>query len=44
LGELDLNTGKTEKAIENLKRAEGMFLKMGMDYWLGKAQGVLGAV
>ena len=44
LGELYLNTGKRDKAIENLKRAEGMFLKMGMDYWLGKTQEVLGAV
>ncbi|MBC8178503.1 MAG: AAA family ATPase [Deltaproteobacteria bacterium] len=44
LGELYLNTGKTEKALENLKRAEGMFLEMGMDYWLDKMQEVLRSV
>ncbi len=38
LGELYLNGGKREKAKDNLKKAEGMFQEMGMDYWLGKAQ------
>jgi tetratricopeptide (TPR) repeat protein len=41
LGELYLNGGKREKGIDNLKKAEGMFREMGMDYWLGKAQEVL---
>ncbi len=41
LGELYLNGGKKEKAMDNLKKAEGMFREMGMDYWLGKAQEVL---
>ncbi len=41
LGELYLNAGKKEKALENLKRAEGMFREMGMDYWLGKTQELL---
>jgi len=41
LGELYLNAGEKEKAIDNLKKAEGMFGEMGMDYWLGKAQEVL---
>jgi class 3 adenylate cyclase/tetratricopeptide (TPR) repeat protein len=44
LGELYLNEGKNEKAIDNLKKAEGMFREMGMDYWLGKAQEVLAAL
>jgi len=41
LGELYLNGGEKEKALENLKKAEGLFQEMGMDYWLGKAQEVL---
>ena len=41
LGQLYLNAGKKEKAMDNLKKAEGMFQEMGMDYWLGKAQEVL---
>ena len=44
LGQLYLNGGKKEKAIDNLKKAEGMFEEMGMDYWLGKTQEILGAV
>ncbi len=42
LGELYQNAGEKEKAIDNLKKAEGMFQEMGMDYWLGKTQEVLG--
>ncbi|MDH3559223.1 MAG: guanylate cyclase, partial [Deltaproteobacteria bacterium] len=42
LGQLYLNGGGKEKALENLKKAEGMFQEMGMDYWLGKVQEVLG--
>ena len=42
LGELYLNGGEKEKALENIKKAEGMFQEMGMDYWLAKAQEVLG--
>lgn len=38
LGQLYLNAGKKEKAIDNLKKAEGMFREMGMDYWLGKTK------
>jgi tetratricopeptide (TPR) repeat protein len=41
LGEFYLDTGETEKAMENLKEAERMFQEMGMEYWLGKAQEVL---
>ncbi|MCP4666357.1 MAG: tetratricopeptide repeat protein, partial [Deltaproteobacteria bacterium] len=38
LGQLYLNAGEKEKAADNLKKAEGMFQEMGMDYWLGKAR------
>jgi len=41
LGQLYLNAGEKEKAIDNLKKAEGMFREMGMDYWLAQAQEVL---
>ncbi len=34
--------GQDDKALETLKKAEGMFREMGMDYWLAKAQEVLG--
>jgi len=44
LGQLYLNGGEKEKALENIKKAEGMFQEMGMDYWLGKAQVVLAAL
>jgi len=42
LGELYADTGQRENALENLKKAEGMYQEMGMDYWLGKTQEVLG--
>jgi len=41
LGELYAHEGKKRKALENLKRAETMFLEMGMDYWLAEARKVL---
>jgi class 3 adenylate cyclase/tetratricopeptide (TPR) repeat protein len=41
LGELYADTGKREKALENLKKAEGMFQEMGMDYWLARTQEVI---
>jgi len=41
LGELYADTGQREKALETLKRAEGMFQEMGMDYWLHRTQKVL---
>jgi class 3 adenylate cyclase/tetratricopeptide (TPR) repeat protein len=41
LGELHADRGKEEKAVENLKKAEGMFQEMGMDYWLAKIQDIL---
>ncbi|GAF90894.1 unnamed protein product, partial [marine sediment metagenome] len=41
LGELYADTGKKEKALETLKKAEGAFREMGMDYWLRRTQEVL---
>ena len=42
LGEMYANTGKKDRALENLKKAERMFQEMGMDYWLAKTQEILG--
>jgi hypothetical protein len=33
--------GRKEKALEELKKAEGMFQEMGMDFWLGRTREVL---
>jgi len=41
LGELYASTGKKEKALENLKKAEAMCLEMDMGYWPDKIQEVL---
>ena len=41
LGELYANAGRREEALQNLKKAAGMFREMGMDYWLAKAQEAL---
>jgi len=41
---LYLHAGEKEKALENLKKAEGMFREMGIDYWLGKARDLLAAL
>jgi tetratricopeptide (TPR) repeat protein len=41
LGELYLDAGKRDKALENLGRAEVMFSRMGMDYWLTQALNIL---
>jgi class 3 adenylate cyclase/tetratricopeptide (TPR) repeat protein len=38
LGEVYAESGRREEALENLKKAEGMFREMGMNYWLAKAQ------
>ena len=42
LVELYTDAGQREKALENLKKAKGMFQEMGMDYWLAKTREVLG--
>jgi tetratricopeptide (TPR) repeat protein len=41
LGELYADTGKRERALENLKRAEKAFQEMKMDYWLSRTRKVL---
>ena len=41
LGEFYTDIGQKEKAQENLKKAEGMFKEMGMDYWVVKTDEVL---
>ncbi len=41
LGEIYAESGRRGEALENLKKAEGMFQEMGMDYWLVKAQEAL---
>ena len=42
LGEFYADKGQKGKSLENLKKAEGMFQEMGMDYWLARTQEVLG--
>jgi hypothetical protein len=41
LGELYAEAGQNNKALESLKKADGMFREMGMDYWVGKTHEVL---
>ena len=41
LGELYADMGQREKALDTLKKAEGAFQEMGMDYWLRRTQEVL---
>ena len=41
LGEFYAGADQREKALECLKKAEGMFQKMGMDFWLAKTHEVL---
>ncbi len=44
LGELYADAGQREKALESLKKAEGAFKEMGMDYWLRRTEQVLDRV
>jgi hypothetical protein len=41
LGELYADTGKKDKALKNLKKAEEMFREMDMEYWPAKTQEAL---
>jgi hypothetical protein len=41
LGEHYINADQKEIAIKNLRKAEGLFQEMDMDYWLSKTQGLL---
>jgi class 3 adenylate cyclase/tetratricopeptide (TPR) repeat protein len=44
LGELFALSGRKEEALDPLKKAEGMFLKMKMEYWPEKTRKILGAL
>ena len=44
LGELYADKGQKDIALENLKKAEGMFKEMRMDYWLTRAEEVMGSL
>jgi len=41
LGELYTNVGQKEKALENLKKAEAMYQKMGMHHQLAQTKKLL---
>ncbi len=41
LGELYVNAGQKERALENLKKAEAMLQEMGIDYWLARTKKLL---
>jgi len=41
LGEVYAASGWPKEALENLKKAEALFEKMGMGYWLGKTREIL---
>lgn len=41
LGEVYLNAGRSDRARENLMKADGMFQEMGMAYWLTRTRGIL---
>ena len=44
LGGLYADTGRKEKALENLTKAEAMYQEMGMDYWLVRTKKLLETV
>jgi hypothetical protein len=44
LGEFCAATGWKEKALENLKKAEGLFREMVMNYWPGRIKEILGTL
>jgi class 3 adenylate cyclase/tetratricopeptide (TPR) repeat protein len=41
LGEVYAATGRPKEALDHLKKAEALFERMGMDYWLRKTQEML---
>ena len=41
LGSIQADSGKVEKAIANLKKAENFFNEMTMEFWLGKTRSAL---
>jgi tetratricopeptide (TPR) repeat protein len=44
LGQLYADAGQREKAFENLKKAEAMFQKMGMDYYMARTKKLMGTL
>lgn len=44
LGELFAEASERERSVENIKTAEEMFNRMGMDYWLTRAQKLLASL
>lgn len=44
LGEVHAASGRQEETLAMLKKAEALFEKMGMNYWLGKMREVLAKV
>ncbi len=44
LGELYAASGRQKEALEHLKKAEALFEKMGMDYWLRRTREVLAKI
>ena len=44
LGEVYAASGRPKEALEHLKKAEALFEKMGMNYWLGKTREVLAKI
>ncbi|MBW2249779.1 MAG: hypothetical protein JRF60_03890 [Deltaproteobacteria bacterium] len=44
LGELFALSGRKKEALDELEKAEGMFLKMKMDYWPEKTREILGSL
>jgi len=44
LGNLYNDMGRKEEALEHLKKAEGMFQEMGMEYWLNRTKKVFKSI
>ena len=44
LGEVYAASTRPKEALEYLKKAEALFEKMGMNYWLGKTREVLARI
>ena len=44
LGKFYADTGQKDKALDILKNAERLFQMMGMDYWLGRTQKLVGRI
>ncbi len=42
LSELYMTKGESEKVLQNVKRADGLFRELEMNYWMGMTQQILG--